>query len=118
MRKLVLSIMCFIMVSTYVFAEGLIDFSVSIIDRKPLSNGRPKAPMRPPVVYLDDCTLTFAVGHPDYELTIKDEDGETVYTTVVTSAETLITLPSSLTGSYVIELTMGYWKFTGWITLY
>lgn len=105
------------MMSTYVFAEGPIDFSVSIIDEKPIGHDRPKAPMRPPVVYLEDHTLSFVVDHPDYELTIKDEDGEVVYSTIVTSAETLVTLPSSLAGEYVIELRMGNWLFTGWINL-
>ena len=106
------------MLSTSLWAKSLVPLSVSIDDdNRPIGHGTGKSPMRPPVVYLDDYTLTFGVGHPDYELTIKDEDGETVYTTVVTSAETLVTLPSSLTGSYVIELTMGNWKFVGWIEL-
>ncbi len=118
MKKLTV-LLCALFVCTIMQAQERIAFSVesSIIDKQPMGHGYPKSPMRPPVVYLDDYTLTFAVGHPDYELTIKDEDGETVYTTVVTSAETLITLPSSLTGSYVIELTMGNWKFVGWIEL-
>ena len=105
------------MMSTYVFAEGPIDFSVSIIDEKPIGHDRPKAPMRPPIVYIEDHTLSFVVDHPDYELTIKDEDGEIVYSTIVTSAMTLVTLPSSLVGEYVIELRMGNWLFTGWINL-
>ena len=117
--KRITVLLCVLFMCTIMQAQERIAFSVecSAFDDKPMNNGRPKAPMRPPVVYLDDYTLTFAVGHPDYELTIKDEDGETVYTTVVTSAETLVTLPSSLTGSYVIELTMGNWKFVGWIEL-
>ena len=117
MRKFVFAFLCFMMMSTYVFAEGPIDFSVSIIDDMPIGHGHPKSPIQPPIVYLEDYTLTFVAGHPDYELTIKDEDGQTIYTTFVTSAETLVTLPSTLTGDYVIELRMGYWLFTGWIEL-
>ena len=100
-------------------AQERIAFSVesSIIDKQPMGHGHPKSPMRPPVVYIEDYTLSFAVDHPDYELTIKDEEGEIVYTTIVTSAETQVTLPSTLVGGYVIEPTMGYWKFTGWIEL-
>lgn len=117
MRKFVFAVLCFMMMSTTVFAEGPIDFTVSIIDEMPIGHDRPKSPMRPPVVYIEDYTLTFVAGHPDYELFIKDEDGDVVYSTVVTSAETLVTLPSFLAGDYVIELTMGNWKFTGWIEL-
>jgi len=48
---------------------------------------------------------------------LKDEDEEVVYSSVVTSAETQVTLPTYLTGSYKIELVMGNWCFWGYITL-
>ena len=73
--------------------------------------------MQPPTVYIEDYTLTFQADHPDYTLYIKDEDGNPVYTTLVSSAETQVTLPSSLSGDYEIELVMSNWLFTGWITL-
>lgn len=117
MKKFVFAVLCFMMMSTCVFAQSPIGFSVSIIDEKPIGHGNPKSPIQPPVVYIEDYTLTFVVDHPDYELTIKDEDGEVVYSTIVTSAETLVTLPSTLAGEYVIELRMGNWLFTGWINL-
>ena len=77
----------------------------------------PRGPVDLPTVYLDDYTLTFATSHPEYVLYIKDEDEEVVYSSVVTSAETQVTLPTYLTGSYKIELVMGNWLFTGYITL-
>ena len=118
MKKLFSIVFCAFMLSTSLSAQELIPFAVSYDENnQPLGHGSPKTPMRPPVVYIEDYTLTFAVDHPDYELTVKDEEGATVYTTVVTSAETLVTLPSTLAGEYVIELRMGYWKFTGWIEL-
>lgn len=116
MKKLFLIVFCAFMVSTSLSAQHLIPFTVSIEnDDKPIGHGNPKSPIQPPIVYIEDYTLTFMAGHSDYELTIKDEDGETVYTTVVTSAMTLATLPSTLSGEYVIELRMGNWLFTGWI---
>lgn len=117
MRKFIFVVLCFMMMSTYVYSQSPIDFTVDIIDDMPLGHGQPKSPMRPPVVYIEDYVLTFMTDHPEYIINIKDEDGEIVYSTVVTSAETLITLPSTLSGDYVIELTMGNWKFTGWIEL-
>ena len=117
MKKLFLTALCILMMNTSSFAWDIIPFTISFDDEEPIGNGRPKAPMQTPTVYIEDYTLSFMAGHPDYELTIKDEDGETIYTTFVTSAETLVTLPSTLTGDYVIELRMGYWLFTGWIEL-
>ena len=118
MKKMTV-LLCALFMCAIMQAQERIAFSVesSIIDKQPMGHGHPKSPMRPPVVYIEDYTLSFAVDHPDYELTIKDEEGEIVYTTVVTSAETLVTLPSTLAGEYVIELRMGYWKFVGWIEL-
>ncbi|MBO5549711.1 MAG: hypothetical protein J5954_08865 [Prevotella sp.] len=73
--------------------------------------------MRPPTVYIEDYTVTFVAGHPDYALNIKDENSDVVYSTTVCSTETQVVLPSTLSGDYEIELIMGYWKFIGWINL-
>ena len=60
------------MVSTSLSAQQLIPFTVNYDEKDiPIGNGYPKSPMRPPVVYIEDYTLTFVAGHPDYELTIK-----------------------------------------------
>jgi hypothetical protein len=83
----------------------------------PIGNGYPKVPMQAPTVYIEDNSLSFVADHPEYILNIKDEDGEVVYSTVVYSTLTQVTLPSILSGEYVIELRMGYWLFTGWIEL-
>jgi len=86
-------------------------------DCMPIGHGYGKSPMRPPVVYIEDYTLSFVADHPDYILNIKDEDGEVVYSTPVYTTETQVVLPSTLSGDYEIELIMGYWKFIGWINL-
>lgn len=117
MRKVLFLILCAFMISTSVYAWEPIPLIVSIDDNpQPIGHNCPKTPMHAPTVYIEDYAL-FAVGHIDYELFIKDEDGEVVYSTTVTSVETLVTLPSTLSGEYVIELIMGYWKFKGWIDL-
>jgi hypothetical protein len=59
----------------------------------------------------------FEVDHPEYVLYIKDEDDNVVYSTVVSSTQTQVVLPSTLSGDYQIELVMSYWLFTGWINL-
>ena len=98
-------------------AQLCIDFSTELIKNKPLGPSTPKTPINPPTVYIEDYTLTFAVDHPEYVLYIKDENDVVVYTTVVSSAETQVTLPTTLAGDYKIELVMGNWLFTGYIIL-
>ena len=98
-------------------ARVIISFESSIIDPQTAGNGLPKSPIQPPTVYIEDYVLTFTVGHPEYVLNIKDEDGDVVYTTTVWSTDTEVILPSTLSGDYEIELVMGNWLFTGWIEL-
>ena len=118
MKKLLLMIFGAFMLSTSLKAMELVPLSVKIEpDDMPLGHGHGKSPMRPPLVYIEDYTLTFSADHPDYLLIIKDEDGEEVYTATVFSTETLVTLPSTLSGNYEIQLQMGNWLFTGWISL-
>ena len=117
MKKLLLMIAGAFVLSTSLFAKEVVPFTVHYEDDQPLGNGFPRSPIEVPLVYIDDHTLTFAVGHPDYTLIIKDEDGTVAYSTVVYSTETLVTLPSTLSGDYEIQLVMGNWLFTGWISL-
>lgn len=119
--KNVLVLFAFLMSCTLlkaqVHAQVLVPFHVQYVPVKPVGNHPPKSPAVPPTVYLEDNTLTFVADHPEYVLYIKDEDEEVVYSTVVTSAETEVMLPSYLSGTYEIELVMGNWLFTGWIDL-
>ncbi len=78
---------------------------------------QPRSPIKAPTVYLEDYSLTFTANHPEYVLYIKDEYETVVYSTVVTSAMTEVTLPSTLSGDYEIDLVMGNWLFTGYIEL-
>ncbi len=106
-------------------AQGLVPkeriyFSVRCygdVINKPINNPTPKSPEDAPVVYQEDNVLYFDGDHPSYYLTLRDEDGDTVYTTTVTSTDMTVTLPSTLSGDYEIELVYGDWVFTGWIEL-
>ena len=117
MKKLFLSLFSAFILSTSVSASELISFTINIIDEQPCGPGYPRTPMLAPTVYLDAGVLTFTAGHPDYVLNIKDEDGDVVYSTVVTSSQTTVVLPLTRSGDYVIELVMGNWLFTGYIML-
>ena len=117
MRKFCYLLLIALSLSTSAAAWDRIPLAVGIIESMPIGHGHSKSPMRPSVVYIEDHTLAFVADHPEYILNIKDEDGEVVYSTVVYSTLTQVTLPSILSGEYVIELTMGNWKFTGFINL-
>ena len=125
MKKLLIFILCCLLAQSRLMAQLTVPvatncpivFTVSWVNPKPMGNKPNKSPVQPPTVYLDDYVLTFEADHPDYTLYIKDEDGEVVYSSTVYSSQTQVTLPSSLSGDYDIELVMGNWMFTGWITL-
>ena len=118
MKKLLLFLISAFIFSTSVSAQELVPLTVCIEeDDQPGGNGHPRSPNETPIVYIDDYTLLFEANHPDYVLNIKDEDGDVVYSTVVSSTQTQVVLPSTLSGNYEIQLVMGYWLFKGWINL-
>lgn len=117
MKKLLLMIAGAFVLSTSLFAKEVIPFTVHYEDEQPGTNGNPRSPIEVPLVYIDDYALAFEAYHPDYVLTLKDKNGDVVYTTTVYSTETLVTLPSTLSGDYEVNLVMGNWLFTGWISL-
>ena len=120
MRKIVLLIfmtVCLSMCVTVKAQKVWVPLVCHIHDITPINEKPARGPIDPPLVYLEDYTLTFEVDHPEYVLYIKDEDEVVVYSTVVTSAETEVMLPSTLSGDYEIELIMGDWLFSGWIEL-
>ena len=118
MKKVLLFITLALVMNVSVLAKEQVPLTVSYNeDEQPLGHGYGRTPMCPPLVYIEDYTLTFAVGHPDYTLIIKDEDGTVVYTTNVFSTDIEVILPSTLSGDYEVNLVMGNWLFTGWINL-
>lgn len=108
MKKFFLFMLGAFLISTSSLAQELIPLSVSIEDDdQPIGNGHGKTSMRPPVVYIEEHTLTFVADHPEYVLYIKDENNNVVYTTTVYSTQTQVVLPSSLSGDYKIQLDFG-----------
>ena len=117
MKKNLLLVLFALFMSTSVMAWSLIPLSVNYDEEQPLTNGHPKTPITAPKVYIDDYTLLFETNHPEYILNIKDENNNVVYSTVVPSTQTQVSLPSTLSGNYEIHLVMGNWLFMGWINL-
>ena len=112
MKKLFISSLFILLMSTNVMSSEVIPFTVHYEDDQPLGNGHGRGPIEVPLVYIEDNILTFEAYHPDYVLNIKDENGEIVYSTTVFSAQTQVILTSTLSGDYEVNLIMGNWQFT------
>lgn len=119
MKKVKLIILTFMLmlVGANSFANPKIDFKILPIDDDlPSVPGQNKAPIRKPSVWQEDYQIEFQGSHAEYVLNIVDGD-EVVYTTVVSSCETVIYLPSWLSGEYEIQLVQGRFMFVGNIEL-
>ncbi len=81
------------------------------------SNGNnPRSPILVPVLYIDGYTLTAGDNTLGSTIQLLDENDNVVFSTYV-SIEGDITLPSTLSGTYTIEVIRGSQTFTGAITL-
>ena len=74
-----------------------------------------RGPVQPPLIYMEDGTLTFVTSCDGCELQLLDEDGEVVYYTII-SGSTLV-LPGTLSGSYQLQIISGNYIFYGEINL-
>lgn len=118
MKKLLFTILTAFLLCTTVVAMDLIPLTICPYENEqPVTNGHPRSPNETPIVYIDDYTLLFEANHPDYVLNIKDEDGDVVYSTVVSSTQTQVVLPSTLSGDYQIELVVDNLLYKGLIEL-
>lgn len=90
---------------------------LSIIKTKPIGHPTPRSPMSPPVVYLDDYTLSFE-SHADFTLQVVSlDDEEVVFETYVPGSVTEVQLPSYLSGEYELRLYSDTCLFAGYIEL-
>ena len=117
MKKLLFTILTAFLLCTTVAAMELIPLTICPYENDlPGGNGHPRSPEETPIVYIDDYTL-FEANHPEYVLNIKDENNVVVYSTVVSTTQTQVVLPSTLSGTYEIQLIMDNLLFKGWINL-
>ena len=86
-------------------------------DPSGINNKLPKAPVRPPYVTLDDHTLYLWSQHGGYTLTLLDDNDTVVYQTYVAAGVQFCALPSTLSGSYTLQLSNDTYLFTGTLDL-
>jgi len=78
----------------------------------------PKSPVEPPMVSLDDHTLYIYDVAYDFTLMLVDENDDVIYSTFVPANTASVVLPSTLTGTYTLQLIPnGTYYFEGEIEL-
>ncbi len=82
-----------------------------------IGNNPPKGPIQPPYVTLDDHTLYIWSQHGGYTLTLLDDNDTVVYQTYVNAGTQMVSLPTTLSGIYTLQLSDDTFLFTGMIDL-
>ncbi len=121
MKRKLFCLICLLVLSITSQAQNAIStqiyLKVKYFDPTGTTNPDPKSPVDPPTVYQEDYTLSFASVHPAYTLYIKDEYDNVVYSTMVGDTDTTVVLPSTLSGTYEIDLVTDDYYFWGYIAL-
>ena len=86
-------------------------------DPSGINNKPPKAPVRPPYVTLDDHTLYIWSQHGGYTLTLLDDNDTVVYQNYLFAGVQYDVLPTTLTGSFTLQLSDDTYLYTGMIDL-
>lgn len=103
-------------VNTYASPFG-IDLQVGYIDPDAGNIGNNKAPVFVPKISIEDYTVFFFTPCDGSTLRLLDENGNVVYSTIIPNGATSLVLPSSLSGSYELQIIQGNLYFYGYITL-
>ena len=95
----------------------VVPMSGPVIHNGGLGNNPPKSPVEPPYVTLDDHTLYIWSQHSGYALTLLDDNDTVVYQSYVAAGVQYAVLPTTLSGSYTLQLSTDTYLFTGVIDL-
>ena len=92
-----------------------VQLQVGYIDPQDEQDNPNRTPVQPPLIYIEDGTLTFATPCDGCELRLVNAEDEVEYTTVISGST--LELPSDLSGTYILEIICGDYVFIGEITL-
>lgn len=117
MKKVIICLCMFLFSAVNAVNASPVDLQVRIVNpngpHKPIGRG----PVEIPSVILEDHTLVFNSSCDNCALYLFNEDGDIEYATVISEGTTSLTLPSSLSGEYEIQLLRGQFIFYGFIEL-
>ena len=95
---------------------SIINLQLNYEDPDDMSDPFPRSPILVPVLYIDGYTLTAGTGTLGSTIQLLDEDDNVVFSTFV-YIEGDIELPTTLSGTYTIQVIRGTQTFEGEITL-
>ena len=116
-KNLILSFVALCAVTTLNAAPGENDPIIfTPVPTLPQEGGNPRSPIVTPVFYLDGYTLTASSNTVGSTVELKDETGTVVFSTYI-YIEGDINLPTTLSGTYTIEVVRDGITFQGEIEL-
>ena len=89
---------------TFTASAATVDLGVGFDDHTGAGPGSPKTPVCIPYLDITGHIATFEANHPDFTLSIIDENDNIVYSVYVPSSVTTVNLPSTLSGDYKLCL--------------
>ena len=98
--------------------SGIIVPLTKVVKTTPPNGDYPRSPVLVPEFYLDGYTLTAGSYTVGSTVELLDENDNVVFTTYIYVEGDTITLPSTLSGTYTIEVTRGSLTFVGEIELF
>ena len=119
-KHLITLLLCFVFITMSAQTPqnaAPITFTMEYVGTGPMLPPAPKTPIVPPEVSIDGNVLYFLNSHEAFALTLTDANDNVVYTTDVSSTDTQVTLPASLSGTFELRLYFDIYCFVGEITL-
>ena len=88
-----------------------IPFNTGYVDPTSSETPRLKSPVLAPTVYIDGNVLTFDTPCDGCVLQLVDEDDDVVYSIVIPAGTTSLILPSTLSGTFELQIIRDNWLF-------
>ena len=108
----------FLLPSVRMMADPIeVPLEVGYIDPSDNQDNPNKTPTLVPIISIEGYTLYYNTPCDGFQLRIVDEFDNVVYSTVIPAGATSLVLPSSLSGSYELQIISGIYCFFGDITL-
>lgn len=86
-------------------------------DHSSTHQGGSKAPARPWYIDVTDNVVTTSATPCTYTLSLYDEDGFVVYSTIISEGTTQVILPDTLSGDFELRFEADSYYYYGYITL-
>ena len=95
------------------FQEGLVQLTLCVRPIKPIGGHFPfpKSPVEAPCVYQDGSLLIFESELEGCTVFLVDEDENVVFSESIEENQTSLTMPSYLSGTYLLEIISGNYVF-------